>query len=89
MTFKETEFVIDGITIRHISEHKYLVLSSTDPTKIYEIDLENKENPHPDCTGFYYRQTCSHWKAVIKHNEYYISLKILNENNKKNKEVIE
>ena len=85
--FKETESVIDGITIRHIDEHKYLVLSRTDTSKIYEIDLENTDNPHPDCTGFYYRNTCSHWKAVIKHHQYYTSLKILDENNKK-KEVM-
>jgi len=84
-TFKETESIIDGITIRHIAEHKYLIPSNTDSTKIYEIDLENKENPHPDCIGFYHRQTCTHWKAVIKHHEYYIASKILSDNNEKEK----
>lgn len=66
MTFKEEEYNIDGLTIRQISEHKYLVTSKTDTLKIYEIDLNNKDNPHPDCKGFEFRRTCSHWEAVIK-----------------------
>lgn len=87
--FKETEGIIDGITVRHIAEHKYLVPSNTEHHKIYEIDLENKDNPHPNCTGFEYRKTCSHWKAVIKHHEYHMSLKILDEDNKQKGDIME
>lgn len=64
MSFEETEQEIDGLFIRQIAEHKYLIQSKSDPSKIYEVDLNNKEDPHPDCQGYYYRGICSHMEAL-------------------------